>query len=128
MKQLTGSSLSPNVFCWHPQQFWHVKKEKMENSQKQNKNNSLMTNTELYWWHPLVGSGIPQPSNWMGLTFAEQGVASAEARTAAIQMHHAPLVHAAPLLSSGKANSRSRSPARTFHLMADLERWGSVAR
>lgn len=34
----------------------------------------LITNRELYWWDPLVGNGIIQPFNWMGLTFAVQGV------------------------------------------------------
>lgn len=33
-----------------------------------------ITKTELYWWESLVGNGITQAFNWMGLTFAEQGV------------------------------------------------------
>lgn len=53
-----------------------------------------ITNRELYWRDPLVGNGITQPFNWMGLTFAEQGCrsvcVSAEARLAALPMHHAP--------------------------------------
>lgn len=33
-----------------------------------------ITNKELHRRDPLVGNGITQPFNWMGLTFAEQGV------------------------------------------------------
>lgn len=41
---------------------------------KEKQETKLITNRELYWWDPLVGNGITQPFNWMGLTFAEQGV------------------------------------------------------
>lgn len=84
-----------------------------------------------------MGDGISQPSNWDGADTCSTGCrsvcATAEAQVAATQMHHAPLIHEAPALSSEKEKSRSRSTepntsAHTFHLMGNLERHGSVVR
>lgn len=41
---------------------------------KEKQETKLITNTELYCWESLVGNGITQAFNWMGVTFAEQGV------------------------------------------------------
>lgn len=57
------------------------------------KKTKLITNTELYWRESLVGNDIMQAFNWMGLTFAEQGVTafvSVLRQLAAVHMHHAP--------------------------------------
>lgn len=41
---------------------------------KEKQETKLITNTELYWRESLVGNDIMRAFNWMGLTFAEQGV------------------------------------------------------
>lgn len=41
---------------------------------KKEKKETKLINTELYWREALVGNGIIRAFNWMGLTFAEQGV------------------------------------------------------
>lgn len=51
---------------------WSVSWKKKKKEKK--KETKPTTNTELYWWESLVGNGITQAFNWMGLTFAEQGV------------------------------------------------------
>lgn len=61
-----GSSLSQNVLQGHLNNILVCESEKRETKP--------ITNKELHRRDPLVGNGITQPFNWMGLTFAEQGV------------------------------------------------------
>lgn len=55
---------------------------------------------KLYWRVSLVGNAIIGPSDWMGVTFAEQGVAAfvSEQRRVSppFQSHHGPLTEEAP--------------------------------
>lgn len=46
----------------------------VSSEKKKKQERKLITNTELYRRESLVGNGITRAFNWMGLTFAEQGV------------------------------------------------------
>lgn len=74
-----------------------------------------------------MGNGITQAFNWMGLTFAVEGVAAfvSVPRHDLLPyacMHHAPLTQEAAALSLRNENSQSHLTefSLTFHLMGNL--------